>query len=138
VSSGWSIRGQYDTHLDGLHCAKGSFSAIPCAASWGPATAGALIAMRSDRPVVWPPSITNALVLEFAALIALALGWHWEGARTLANAGFIEPLIMLSAFAMGVQSAAVRRIGVSAVTSTAVTEFEGAWCYPSGAPKIVG
>ena len=85
------------------------------------ATAGALIVMRSDRPVAWPPSITNALVLEFAALIALALGWRWAGARALASPGFIEPLIMLSAFAMGVQSAAVRRIGVSAVTSTAVT-----------------
>jgi uncharacterized membrane protein YoaK (UPF0700 family) len=78
------------------------------------ATAGALIVMRSDRPAVWPPCVTNALVLEFAALIAFALGWHLEGAR-------VEPLIILSAFAMGVQNAAVRRIGVSAVTSTAVT-----------------
>ncbi|MGO9060888.1 MAG: YoaK family protein [Candidatus Binataceae bacterium] len=85
------------------------------------ATVGALIVMRSDRPVVWPSSITQALALEFAALIAFALGWRWEGARGLPNSGVIESLIMLSAFAMGVQSAAVRRIGVSAVTSTAVT-----------------
>ena len=85
------------------------------------ATAGALIVMRSDRPLLWPPSITNALVLEFATLIALALGWRWAGARAVASPGLIQPLIMVSAFAMGVQSAAVRRIGVSAVTSTAVT-----------------
>ena len=89
-------------------------SLIALAAFCFGATAGAVIVMRSDRPVVWPTSITNALVLEFAALIAFAFGWHWEGAR-------IEQLIMMSAFAMGVQSAAVRRIGVSAVTSTAVT-----------------
>ncbi len=85
------------------------------------ATVGALIVMRTDRPVVWPSSITKALALEFAALIAFALGWRWEGARGLANPAAMELLIMLSAFAMGVQSAAVRRIGVSAVTSTAVT-----------------
>ena len=70
--------------------------------------------MRSDRPAIWPPSITNALLLELAVLIAFALGWRWEGAR-------VESLIMASAFAMGVQNAAVRRIGVSAITSTAVT-----------------
>jgi uncharacterized membrane protein YoaK (UPF0700 family) len=85
------------------------------------ATVGALIVLRSDRPVVWPRSVTYALALEFAGLITLALAWRGAGARALASPEFVEPLIMLSAFAMGVQSAAVRRIGVSAVTSTAVT-----------------
>ena len=60
-------------------------------------------------------------MLEFVALLGLAVGWHWAGALALSSPGFIEPLIILAAFAMGLQTAAVRRIGVSAVTSTAVT-----------------
>jgi uncharacterized membrane protein YoaK (UPF0700 family) len=84
--------------------------------------AGALIAPhRDDPPISWLPAITKPLVLEFAALLGLAVGWHWAGALAMSNTGFIELLIIPAAFAMGVQTAAVRRIGVSAVTSTAVT-----------------
>jgi len=86
------------------------------------ATAGALIVMRADRAEVpWPSSITKALAVEFAALATFALGSTWYGAMSLAGLRSTAFLILLSAFAMGVQSAAVRRFGVSAVTSTAVT-----------------
>ena len=85
------------------------------------AIAGALIVMRGDRSVPWPSSITKALALEFAALAAFAFGWSRDSAFGLTNVQSTEFLIVLSALAMGVQSAAVRRIGVSAVTSTAVT-----------------
>jgi uncharacterized membrane protein YoaK (UPF0700 family) len=81
--------------------------------------AGALVVIRSDSPAIWPSSITNALALEVGALFALALGWHWAGAP--ADPGPMELLIVVSGFTMGVQSAAVRRTGVSAITSTAVT-----------------
>jgi uncharacterized membrane protein YoaK (UPF0700 family) len=109
------------------------------------ATIGALIVMRSDRPVMWPASITNALALEFITMIALGIIWRWAGLHPVPNPGFIEVLIILSAFAMGLQSAAVRRIGVSAVTSTAVTGtlagvMAGAvsWLHGSvGAPQHV-
>jgi uncharacterized membrane protein YoaK (UPF0700 family) len=60
-------------------------------------------------------------MVEFAALLGLAALWHWAGALAVSSPGLIEPLIISAAFAMGVQTAAVRRIGVSAVTSTAVT-----------------
>src|ERR1700692_1423053 len=43
------------------------------------ATVGALIVLRSDRPVVWPRSVTYALALEFAGLITLALAWRGAG-----------------------------------------------------------
>src|SRR5262249_8438096 len=85
------------------------------------ATAGALIVMRDDRAVLWPSSITRALAVELAVRGALALGWRWGGALGLAAQRATGFLIVLSAFAMGVQSATVRRFGVSAVTSTAVT-----------------
>lgn len=85
------------------------------------AIAGALIVNRGDRDVQWPSSVTMAVATEFVALAALALGWCWGGAFGLVNLRSTEFLIALSAFAMGVQSAAVRQIGVSAVTSTAVT-----------------
>jgi uncharacterized membrane protein YoaK (UPF0700 family) len=84
--------------------------------------AGALIVPHSDdRPTSWLPAITKPLLLEFVALLILAVGWHWAGALAVSSPGFMEPLIILAAFAMGLQTAAVRRIGVSAVTSTAVT-----------------
>ncbi|MGH7924904.1 MAG: YoaK family protein [Candidatus Binatus sp.] len=85
------------------------------------ATAGALIVMRGERLVLWPSSLTKALAVEFVTLAAFALAWRWGDAFGLRNPQSTEFLIVLSAFAMGVQSAAVRRIGVSAVTSTAVT-----------------
>jgi uncharacterized membrane protein YoaK (UPF0700 family) len=85
------------------------------------ATAGALIVRRGDRAVLWPSSITRALAVELAALAAFAFGWRWGGGLGLAARRATEFLIVLAAFAMGVQSAAVRRFGVSAVTSTAVT-----------------
>ena len=84
--------------------------------------AGALIAPhRDDPPTSWLPAVTKLLMVEFAALLGLAALWHWAGALAVSSPGLIEPLIISAAFAMGVQTAAVRRIGVSAVTSTAVT-----------------
>jgi uncharacterized membrane protein YoaK (UPF0700 family) len=78
---------------------------------------GAAVAERGGEDVAWPPSVTAALALEFAALLALAAGWAFAGGTQ----AVLYCLIFLSALAMGVQSAAVGRLGVSSVSTTFVT-----------------
>src|SRR5215467_10488321 len=57
--------------------------------------------------------LASALAREAAVLVALAALWR-------AGAG-VEPLIVLAAVGMGIQSAAVRRLAVAGVTTTFVT-----------------
>jgi len=80
---------------------------------------GALIPVRRSQPTVWPGAVTTTLRIECAVLIALALGWRHAGAAPQPSA--TAALILISGYAMGLQSAALKRIGVPAVGSTAVT-----------------
>jgi uncharacterized membrane protein YoaK (UPF0700 family) len=67
---------------------------------------------------VWPAAVTHALIAETLVLAAFALGWAITGASsTLAT----RVLIVLSALAMGAQSAAVHRLGVAGITTTYIT-----------------
>jgi len=77
--------------------------------------AGALLASALTRDAAgdWPRRVTAALAVEAAVLVALAALWR-------AGAG-VEPLIVLAAVGMGIQSAAVRRLAVAGVTTTFVT-----------------
>lgn len=77
-------------------------------------TAGALIVERGREDAVWPLAVTVALALECVILVALAVGWNLAGGETYT-------LIFLAALAMGVQSVAVRRLGVSGVATTFIT-----------------
>jgi hypothetical protein len=71
---------------------------------------GAWVVERGRPASVWPPPVTGALVLEWVLLLAFAAGWQWaSGAVSLPATRAI--LIVLAALAMGVQSAAVRRLG---------------------------
>jgi uncharacterized membrane protein YoaK (UPF0700 family) len=80
---------------------------------------GAMIVERESQPPEWPAVVTNALALETAILgvfagTSLLIG----GART---AGITYFLIFLLALAMGIQSAAVRRLGVPGIATTYIT-----------------
>jgi uncharacterized membrane protein YoaK (UPF0700 family) len=80
---------------------------------------GAYIAMGDYNKEVWPGPVNKVLLLELVAIIALALCWSHVDALT--SSDVLAGLIVLSGFAMGLQSAAVRRLDVSAFGSTAIT-----------------
>jgi uncharacterized membrane protein YoaK (UPF0700 family) len=80
---------------------------------------GAAIVERGPERAVWTPAVTAALGLEFVILVAFAAGWLLDGSEPSGAAVYL--LIGLSALAMGVQSAAVRRLAVADVSTTYIT-----------------
>jgi uncharacterized membrane protein YoaK (UPF0700 family) len=79
---------------------------------------GAVIVERDSEPVEWPAVVTCALTLETVILgIFAATSSLFDNTR----AGVIYLLIVLSALAMGIQSAAVRRLGVPGIATTYIT-----------------
>jgi uncharacterized membrane protein YoaK (UPF0700 family) len=81
---------------------------------------GAWIIERSRPANVWPLPVTAALALEWGILLAFAIGWLWFS-RVFSVPTARAVLIVLSAIAMGVQSAAVRRLDVSGIATTYLT-----------------
>jgi uncharacterized membrane protein YoaK (UPF0700 family) len=81
---------------------------------------GAWVVEQGPAAGRWPRTVTVALALEWGILWVFALGWLSTGgeAATFAARG---PLIGLSALAMGVQSAAARRLEVSGIATTSIT-----------------
>ena len=77
--------------------------------------AGALIVERGDRT----SAVRRTVALEGAILAALAAAWLAAGAEP--SSGGLYGLIALSAVAMGIQSAAIRRVGVGGVATTYIT-----------------
>ena len=72
-----------------------------------------------DDDPVWPRQVTRALLVELAVFVAYLVGWEIsEGHRSEHVALW---LLMLSAVALGVQSSAVQRFGVSGLSSTYLT-----------------
>ena len=80
---------------------------------------GARATARSNEAAVWPPSVTLVVVVELGLLVAFAAGWEIAGDRPAALA--LDVLIALSAGAMGMQTAAARRLSVAGVPTTFVT-----------------
>lgn len=79
---------------------------------------GAIMVERDSEPADWPLAVTNALTLEAIILgIFAATSYLFDNSR----AGVIYLLIALSALAMGIQSAAVRRLGVPGIATTYIT-----------------
>jgi uncharacterized membrane protein YoaK (UPF0700 family) len=68
---------------------------------------------------LWPRSATVALIVELGLLLGMLAGWEIAGDQP--SAVTLDILITLSAGAMGMQSAAARRLGVVGVTTTFVT-----------------
>jgi uncharacterized membrane protein YoaK (UPF0700 family) len=80
---------------------------------------GALIVERIRGAGPWPPAVTWALALEAAMLAAFAAGMYLTASlREVIEA---QALIAVSAIAMGIQSAAVRRLNVPGIATTYVT-----------------
>lgn len=86
----------------------------------GGSALGAWIVERGQPTGVWPPPVTVALALEWVILLAFALGWLWAS-PAFSPSTATAVLIVLSALAMGVQSAAVRRLDVSGIATTYIT-----------------
>ncbi len=80
---------------------------------------GVRVTSRTGPTAVWPRSATLALLGELGLLLGLLAGWEITGDRPGALA--LDILIALSAGAMGMQTAAARRLGVAGVTTTFVT-----------------
>jgi len=80
---------------------------------------GAMIAERESKIAEWPGVVTLALAAETGMLAIFTATWHLVGA--IPGAGVRYFLIVLLAFAMGIQSAAVRRLGVPGIATTYIT-----------------
>ncbi len=81
--------------------------------------AGAAIVGPGRERFAWSPAVTAALALELVVLVAFAVGWFLAEAEPAGLA--VYPLIVLPSLAMGVQSAAVRRLGIPGVATTYIT-----------------
>jgi uncharacterized membrane protein YoaK (UPF0700 family) len=83
------------------------------------AAAGAMIVERDDEESRWPRTVTKALVLEAVFLAAFALTWGFGGSAR--GAAAVHLSIVLLSLAMGIQAAAVRRLGVPGIATTYIT-----------------
>lgn len=70
---------------------------------------GALAGTPTRDQPVWPARITVALAAELVAMAGFTSGWLLTGGRPAAGARL--SLLALAAVAMGIQTAAVRRLG---------------------------
>lgn len=83
------------------------------------AAVGALIVERGGERDVWPPAVTWALALEGTVLLLFSVVWALSGPGR--GEGAVHILIVLSGVAMGIQAAAVRRLGVPGIATTYIT-----------------
>jgi uncharacterized membrane protein YoaK (UPF0700 family) len=84
------------------------------------AAGSAMVLLRGGARREWPPIVTATLALEGAVLGVFGALWHLKGAAARSDV-LILVLIVLSGFAMGIQAAAVRHLGVPGVASTYIT-----------------
>ncbi|HEX3591274.1 MAG TPA: YoaK family protein [Pseudonocardiaceae bacterium] len=71
-----------------------------------------------DQPL-WPHQVSRALWIELAAFGAYAIGWWASGSHPVGNVQLV--LLSANAIALGVQSSAVLRFGVSGLSTTYMT-----------------
>jgi uncharacterized membrane protein YoaK (UPF0700 family) len=82
---------------------------------------GAMIVEKGGKPGVWDRRVTEALFLEALMLAAFTLLWHLTPGGAERSSAALYLLIALTAVAMGIQSAAVRRLNLPGVATTYVT-----------------
>jgi uncharacterized membrane protein YoaK (UPF0700 family) len=77
--------------------------------------AGAPLAARRQQATgTWPPNVTVTLAVELVILVAFGVGWELAGAHP--SGGGQLALVAVLAAAMGLQAAAVRRLGQMSTT----------------------
>jgi uncharacterized membrane protein YoaK (UPF0700 family) len=67
----------------------------------------------------WPASVTRALVAELGALLAFSVGWWASGSHPEGHVQLV--LLGADAIALGIQSSAITRFGVSGLSTTYMT-----------------
>ena len=80
----------------------------------GVAAGGPLAARQHNAAGTWPPSVTITLAVELVILVAFSVGWKLAGTHP-AGGGQLA-LVAVLAVAMGLQAAAVRRLGQMSTT----------------------
>ncbi len=75
---------------------------------------GPLAGRRQPATGAWPPSVTVTLAVELVILVAFSVGWELAGAHP--SGGGQLALVAVLAAAMGLQAAAVRRLGQMSTT----------------------
>src|SRR5215467_9375321 len=80
----------------------------------GVAAGAPLAARRHQAAGTWPPSVTVTLAAELVILVAFSVGWELAG--THPSGGGQLALVAVLAAAMGLQAAAVRRLGQMSTT----------------------
>ena len=85
----------------------------------GVAAGATLLHQEREGRDASPPNVTLTLALELLVLIAFAVGWIRAAPEPAGQATYL--LICLSSLAMGVQSSAVRRLGIPGVATTYIT-----------------
>ena len=78
---------------------------------------GAIVLHKGPQQSDWPVAVTKAVLLEGVILVAFTIAWHL-GVRAGAT---LYVLIILSALAMGLQSAAIRHLKVPGIATTYIT-----------------
>lgn len=111
--------------LFGLGLAHGDASAIGLtAAAIASFVTGAAVGARvAGSPTAgdsyWPVSVTYAIAVEFALFAAFAACW-WA-LDSAPPTAMLLPLLALNAAALGIQSSAIQRFGVSGLSTTYLT-----------------
>jgi uncharacterized membrane protein YoaK (UPF0700 family) len=80
--------------------------------------AGALIVERNQQQSEWPAAVTGAFAVESLVLGVFAVVWHVAGKESLT---LVHVHILLLSIGMGIQAAAVRRLGVPGIATTYIT-----------------
>ncbi|GAB2475387.1 YoaK family protein [Jatrophihabitans fulvus] len=84
------------------------------------AALGARVAGNPDPgDPVWPHAVTRALTVEFGLFAAFAIVW-WSLAADPPEGAYL-PLLAVNALALGLQSSAIQRFGVSGLSTTYLT-----------------
>jgi uncharacterized membrane protein YoaK (UPF0700 family) len=81
---------------------------------------GTWIVERDQSKSVWPLAVTFALALEWIILLVFAVG-RQLASGALPTLAATAILIVFSALAMGIQSAAIHRLGISGIATTYIT-----------------
>jgi uncharacterized membrane protein YoaK (UPF0700 family) len=86
--------------------------------------AGAAIGTRvagvhAGKHVIWPAPVTRALAIELTLAVVFSVLWWVEGGEP--GKGLQLALLGVNALALGIQSSAVQRFGVSGLSTTYLT-----------------